>query len=290
MKVDKANLFILFLIAVLVSAPPVSAQNAQMTAFMQQLTQLEAEVRQLRGEVEQLRYENRRLKSQRNDIYLDVDSRLKVLEAGRGKPDIPVSVAGQQPRLIPNQSAVSGQPVPPAIRSVTDQNNPAPVSNTASAQPLSPAQPEPAADNNNRQGAAPVAGMDVAGKQADDYKTAFNMLKVGKYDEAIIAYSDFIRRYPQGQYTAKAQYWLGYANYVKRQFPLAIDEFNKVITHFPNSAKAPDAMWNLGNIYYELKDGARAREILTSLINKYPGKTAARLAENKLRRMKLEGL
>jgi len=264
------------LVAALLLAPVSLAQaqqDNQMLELLQQLTRLENEMRQLRGEVERLAHSERRIKNQQNDLYLDLDRRLRAIETGQ---------AAAQPGTItlePAPSAVIGAPAIPTTPSTAPAGQPVPTA----ALKTTPAAPTPVQ-------ATPLssAPVDPAREQAE-YKAAFNLLKVGKYEEAILAYSDFLRKFPGGKYAPNAQYWLGEANYVTRQFPAAIVEFRKVVSQYPQSRKLPDAMLKIGYIHYELNEPDTARQILAELIQKYPGTTAARLAENRLQRMKLEG-
>ncbi len=118
---------------------------------------------------------------------------------------------------------------------------------------------------------------------------AINLLKDGRYEEAIAAFQKFLVRYPKGQFADNAQYWLAEANYVLRHFPTAIEEFNKVLVNYPDSQKIADAMLKIGYCYYELKKWQQARKILEELVKRFPDSTAAQLAKNRLHRMKLEG-
>jgi tol-pal system protein YbgF len=267
-------------------ATVLAQQNNQMLEVLQQLTRLESEVRQLRGEVERLTYENKRLKSQQNDLYTDLDQRLRSLQAGgTGSTGMQTSAP-----MAPDQLAIEpvvSQPVQtPGARAVspmmTESPASAPVTADGTMASITPSATVP------QQIVQPALPIDPAQEQAD-YKNAFNLLKVGKYDEAIVAYSDFLRKYPSSSYAANAQYWLGEANYVRRQFPVAIEEFQKVVMRYPDSRKLPDAMLKIGYIHYELKQSDDARRVLTELTQKFPGTTAARLADNRLQRMKLEG-
>ena len=51
----------------------------------------------------------------------------------------------------------------------------------------------------------------------------------------------------------------------------------------------PDAELKIGFIQYELKDWTRARAVLNQVVSSYPGTTVARLAEDRLRLMRIEG-
>lgn len=258
---------------VLWMAPLQAQQSGQMLELMQQLTRLEKEVRQLRGEVERLDYENKRLKNQQNDLYVDLDQRLRSMESS-GAPTV------AQPQVAPVAAPVPSTAASPAnTPAVPVTQNAVPV---VASQPVSPV-PAPATT------VMPVVAPGDPAKEEETYRSAFNLLKTGKYDEAVVAYSNFLQKYPSGTYASNAQYWLGEANYVTRKFSEAIAEFQKVIDRYPDSRKLPDAMLKIGYIHYELKQSEQARKVLTELKQKFPGTSSARLAENRLQRMKLEG-
>ena len=55
------------------------------------------------------------------------------------------------------------------------------------------------------------------------------------------------------------------------------------------SPKLPGARLKIGYIYYEKQNWAAARQELSALVTGYPGSTEARLADDRLQRMKKEG-
>lgn len=121
------------------------------------------------------------------------------------------------------------------------------------------------------------------------YRDAFNLLKEGRYQTAISRFTDFLGKYPSSGYADNAQYWLGEANYVLRNYTQAITEFNQVVTGYPQSNKRADALLKVGYCYYELKDFANAKLALEKVVRDFPKTTASRLADNRLQRMQLEG-
>lgn len=120
------------------------------------------------------------------------------------------------------------------------------------------------------------------------YQSAFNTLKEGRYSQSIKEFKAFLSSYPTGEYADNATYWLAETYYVTRAFPEASGEFEKVIVSFPESPKVPDALLKTGYIAYELKNWKTARKKLSEVINRFPNSSAARLAENRLLRMKQE--
>lgn len=156
--------------------------------------------------------------------------------------------------------------------------------------PAGSAQPAPATAGKGI--AAPEASLEEgsgAEQERSDYKEAFEILREGRYPQAIEAFTRFLQKYPDGGYADNAQYWLGEANYVSRNFEQALVEFNKVLQRHPNSSKVPDAKLKLGYTYYELQQWDEARAILSDAVNKHPGTSVAPLAEKRLLRMSQEG-
>ena len=135
---------------------------------------------------------------------------------------------------------------------------------------------------------APVQPADPA-QERDAYQNAFQELKDGRYEQAISAFESFLSRYPAGSYAGNAQYWLGEANYVTRRFQAAESEFKKVLAGHPDSPKVADALLKLGFTYYELGKWDSARSSLNEVKTRFPNTTVAKLAENRLQKMRLEG-
>jgi len=139
-------------------------------------------------------------------------------------------------------------------------------------------------------GANPSSGGATSTADRDAYQAAFGLLKDGKYSEATTAFTQFMNTYPQSTLLDNAQYWLGEAHYVGKEYTLAARDFQSVLSRYPNSAKAPDAMLKLGYTQYEMKDYKAARSTLTKLTNQYADSKAAVLAQQRIAKMNAEGL
>ncbi len=61
------------------------------------------------------------------------------------------------------------------------------------------------------------------------------------------------------------------------------------MNNHPQSPKVSDSRLKIGYIHYEKKDWKAARQELEGVVSSYPGTTAARLASDRLARMKKEG-
>ncbi|MFA7095141.1 MAG: tol-pal system protein YbgF [Gammaproteobacteria bacterium] len=121
------------------------------------------------------------------------------------------------------------------------------------------------------------------------YQNGFNLLRDGRYADAINVFRAFLASYPESSYAGAAQYWLAESHYVSRNFKEAVEEFRKVIAGYPGSSKDADARLKMGYAYYELGEWELARQTLSELIARYPDAKVARLAQSRLERMRLEG-
>jgi tol-pal system protein YbgF len=117
------------------------------------------------------------------------------------------------------------------------------------------------------------------------YNQAFDALKASSYSTAITGFKDFLANYGSSPLAENAQYWLGEAYYVTRDYDSANGAFRTVLDKWPDSRKAPDAMLKLGYTQYEQKKYADARKTLTEVTQKFPNSDAAKLATDRLAHM-----
>ncbi|MCG7199423.1 tol-pal system protein YbgF [Marinobacter pelagius] len=99
------------------------------------------------------------------------------------------------------------------------------------------------------------------------------------YDEAITRLYEFIDKYPEGDLTVNAYYWLGEVYLVKPQLEQAKQAFTIVATRFPDHRKAPDAVYKLGVTLDRLGESEEARRRMQSVLDDYPNSGAAELAK-----------
>lgn len=234
--------------------------------LLNQLEKLQGDVQQLRGEIEIQNHQLEDMQRRQKELYLDIDTRLRQLETGQ-----PAGAAFVAPVPTPGGSDVSAPPPSPPVEV------PPPVAAPPATVAPPPMAPAPAA--------APV---DMAEQQAD-YEGALAILREGRYVEAATAFDQFLEKYPGSAYSDNAYYWLGETYYVTRNFDRALASFKQLVGNYPQSPKVPGARLKIGYIYYEKQDWTAARQELSSLVTGYPGSTEARLADDRLQRMKKEG-
>jgi tol-pal system protein YbgF len=237
--------------------------NKAMLDMIQQVDEISEEVGFLRGEIEIQGKDINDIKKRQRELYLDIDRRLRDIESGATA----AAPAGQ-----------AGIPRVDSTASSTGQQTPS----------IEPTTTQPATTTTQTTTPAPAPSVTQSEEKAA-YQTAFDALKEGRYKKAKTELKAFLEKFPNSSYAGNAQYWLGEANYVTRNFEQGIVEFEKVINKYPTSNKLPDAMLKLGYTFYELKQFPQAKEILQNLRDRYPQSTAARLATKRLDRIRKEG-
>jgi tol-pal system protein YbgF len=127
------------------------------------------------------------------------------------------------------------------------------------------------------------------GSDRDNYQAAFELLKEQRYEPAAMAFQQFLKSFPESQLADNAQYWLAESYYVTAKYSEALRQFGIVVSKYPRSRKLPDALLKMGYCNYELKRWDAARESLRRVQGEHSETTAARLAEQRLKRMEEEG-
>ena len=238
------------------------AQNKDQSGIgmVNQMQQLQAQVQQLQGQIEELQHNLQELNDKNKAQYADLDGRLGRLEGGNGNAPGAGAGAGAAAASPPAAN-------PPAVAAVGSNSN----SNSNS--------------NNGQANAAAAAGSaDPAAAQAA-YNVAFKALQAGDYVQASRQFRSFIQQYPNHALTPNAYYWLGESYYVTMNYPVALESFQHLLSQFPQSEKAPDALLKVGYSQLELKQDAAGRATLSSVKTKYPGSKAASLAQERLQHL-----
>jgi tol-pal system protein YbgF len=236
------------------------SSREQMIDMVLQIQQLQDEVRMLRGQLEEQAHLIDTLRQRQRDQYLDLDQRIGELTSLR---------SAASPQAAPGTVFIPPQEDVPEIRS--EAREPSVVTSIATPQTSARA----AAEN-------PEAEKQM-------YDNAFQALKELRYADAAEEFQAFLQRYPQSNLADNAQYWLGESFYVTRNYEIALEAFQELTGKFPQSLKVPDSLLKIGYTHYELKQWELARAALTQVQEQYPNTTVARLAENRLRSMRVEG-
>ncbi len=289
-----------------------------------QIEALQQEVQQLRGDLENQAFTLEQVRKAQRDAYADTDRRLGALEQGNagaaGVPaDPPVSTIDS-----PTDTAVAGKPSAeamavemqrPAVRGraaapsedgidVSDEAaadmqprdhptvvmspNEAPQEELGGVEPTRVARQADTEDPGMTAPAAAIAA-DARSETPESeaaYREAFGLLKAGQYEQSIKGFTRYLQQYPNGQYADNAQFWVGEAYYVMRKFEPAITQYQKLISNYPDSQKQAHALLKIAYSFDELGRSDQAVKLLNQLKQKYPDSSAARLADERLQRIR----
>ncbi len=238
--------------------------------MLNRLEQLQQDVQQLRGEIEVQTHRLEDMQRRQREQYMDIDRRLQSIETGAAGSVMPVPGMGggngtvMTPPRMPGGGTGGGTVMTP------------------------PRMPGGGTGNGTAMTPPPVTTATAAAEQTE-YDTALAILREGRYADAAQAFKQFLARYPNSAFVSNASYWLGETYYVTRDFDQSLTTFTGLVTNHPQSPKVSDSYLKIGYIHYEKKDWKAARQALETVVNSYAGTTAARLAADRLARMKKEG-
>ena len=237
--------------------------NSALLEMLESLESLKTEINTLRGEIEVQTHTIDQLKQKQRDLYTDLDKRLERL--GHNKIDenspndlqtLNANTAGEE---LTNEENITDEETL-VIETTSDigQKN-----ETTSEEKI------------------------VDPKEAEKtYRNAFKLLKESQYDQALVAFKNFLKDYPNDNLSNNAQYWIGEANYVMQNYEIAINEYQALLNTYPDSQKASHALLKIGYSYTELGNMADAKKILKEVIRQYPDTTASKLADERLSKIR----
>jgi tol-pal system protein YbgF len=118
------------------------------------------------------------------------------------------------------------------------------------------------------------------------YAAAYELFKDGKFDKARESFQNFLKQYPDTEYSDNAQFWIGECYYFEKKYENAILEYEKVAKNYPDGDKVPYALLKQGIAFLNLGDKASAKLILQRVIKDYPNTNQARTAKATLLNIK----
>ena len=315
----KATSIVVFTIFIL-SSVNVSAANAEIVQrldrierllqsqglldMLQQIESLQQELTAIRGDIEFQNHTLEQLKKRQRNLYTDIDQRLQALE----RKGIDSSALSSDINFIDTQddSTPPLQTLRPIEAGITASSATAKAESTLTLEVIEDKKPTPII---KKPAQAPTVVNEPLTNSNDDlvlepdestsqldpvqiraqYQQALKLLKMSQYQQAIKAFREFLLSSPDSEYSDRAQYWLGEAFYVSRNFEQALVEYNNFLDNYPESKKLSHSLLKIGFCYYELGQINEASLRLEKLKQEHPGTTAARLADERLKKIAQEG-
>lgn len=289
------------------------------SALVVRIDRLEGQVRDLTGQIEQLQFQLRRLQEQGRAPG----------QTGMAAPAVPpvaAAVPSQPPTVAPLGAPVTlgaAAPGPVGDRGRLRRGDafdpaadpaapgaPKPLGTTMPSAPLSGPLSREAREESRQEPPASMRPMDLgAPTQAsptpgpaavgdvkiaeahapgpkEQYELAAAFLKQGQFDAAEKGFSTFIQKNPRSRYMPDAIFGLGESYFDRGRHREAAEQYLKISTHYANSSKGPDAMLRLGQALHALGAKEQACASFTEVGRKYPSaSTAIRAAEREAKKI-----
>lgn len=114
-----------------------------------------------------------------------------------------------------------------------------------------------------------------AGEEAA-YQTALRAARSGNTTEGARLFRDFLQKYPNGRYTANADYWLGECLYAQGKYQDALNQFQTVNSSYPTHHKNADALLKAGLTMSRMGDKTGAQAKFRQVLSSFPNSEAAK--------------
>ncbi|MCX5467425.1 YbgF trimerization domain-containing protein [Acinetobacter nematophilus] len=227
--------------------------------LIQKNQQLENQIRELRGKIEEQDHAIDQLNKELSNRYTDLDQRLELLNQ-KLEPD-----NNSQEQQAPAENAPTTNP---SVENPEQTTQTAAPNQTATQQQAATQTAQTSATSANSNNTSDAIALEKAA-----YTVALDAYKKGGAKQAIAPMQNFIKNYPNSIYTGNAYFWLA-------EFQLAIDppnyneakkNYEIVAAKFPNSSKAPRALYQLYSIAKDVNKNTQTANVYkTKLLNTYP--------------------
>jgi tol-pal system protein YbgF len=131
--------------------------------------------------------------------------------------------------------------------------------------------------------------LSVAPPPSEVYRLAYSDFSRGMYDLAVVGFTSYLEKYPQGEMAAQAQYYIGESYYAQNNFSKALEEFELVEKNYPQSAVVAASRLKRALCLEQLGKTDEARRLLETLIQDFPNSSEAFTAQEKLKNDQTDG-
>ena len=104
----------------------------------------------------------------------------------------------------------------------------------------------------------------------EQYKFAISLIKVGDYENAELALSEFVRKHPKHELAGNAQYWYGETFRVREYYHDAAQAYLDGYQNYPKSSKGPINLLKLGVMLVMLGEWEHGCTMINGVKPQYP--------------------
>lgn len=230
--------------------------NQNLPDMVSQFDHMTQSLAEMKGKLDELNNRLDQITKRNQELYLDLDSRLKVLEGGN-------------PQANASQSVKPGNEVKTSkTDKVLAEANPANSDAKSADGKKDEKTTAEKVDSKEKIKEAPA-------QKGPSYDSGLNAFNAGNYEQSVKLLKAFIIANPDDEKVPNALFWIGLNDIVLKNYKEAVLVNKRVIKDYPNSSKVPDAMLNLSRAYKALGEANKAKTIEHQLETKYPDSDAA---------------
>ena len=117
------------------------------------------------------------------------------------------------------------------------------------------------------------------------YEEAYADFRNQNYDLAIVGFREYIDTFPETELADNALYWLGECYFNRGKFAQAVAEFSGVLSRYPRSERVVSAMLRRGLAYLAMGESEEGLNQLERLVRDYPSSEEADIAREQLQEL-----
>ena len=248
----------------------VSSRVAAGTSDYAQIQAMQEEIQQLRGLVEQQANDIKRLKTQREEDYMDLDRRIGALSKGGASTASHLadeSAVGDKKSSLTEKKSLKKDPA--SNQSLSSEIPEETLTDTVAASsavanlPSKKGRVVEDASENSDQSSPAEGGAD----EFTVYSSALNLIvKTKDFDGGISAMNKYLAQFPKGKYAPNALFWVGSAYQSQNKPEKAIESYERMIKRYPKEAKSDEARLRLARVYFQRGDKEEARVVLDEIV------------------------
>jgi tol-pal system protein YbgF len=259
-----------------------SIPSMSIARFEARLSAMEEDIRSATGTVETVAFDMGQVKQRLEKLIGDVDFRLTALEnasvsRGGSQQSAPETTAAPSPgsvtQAVPKSFGASNGKLGRISQSELDSfrkarglptNGEADQNKTASVQSSQVQTSSLPSVKNGPEGVLPTS------TPKEQYDYAFGLLRQAKYEQAEVAFKEFLAKHGDDKLASNAYYWLGETFYVRKNYQPAASVFYQGFKTDPKGSKAAGTLLKLGMSLANLDKKTEACTTFEKLKSDFP--------------------
>lgn len=117
------------------------------------------------------------------------------------------------------------------------------------------------------------------------YEKGLELVNAGQYGKAVQELEKFQQEFAKSPYVDFAQFWIGESYYLQSDYPMAIKQYQKLLSKNSKSAKSSTALYKQGMSLFLMQSFDDAKVFFTKVIRTYPASIEAIQASTQISRI-----